>query len=303
MKEIIGIRLIKRLKKNAVPSEKSYDIRDTRLKGFILRVQPSGYMSFYCEYGRGKKYFIGRADTISPEDAREIALQKLADASSGVDPNVVKQTREVFTLKVFLSKEYGPWVLMHRKTGANMLSRLETCFLEVFGSKNLDDINLWIVQKWQTSRLKSGVKASTVNREVAALKAALSKAVEWELIKDHPLSKLKMLKVDAAPKVRYLSPEEAVRLRTSLDLREKLAKERRETANLWRRQRGYSEFPIFKSSMFTDYIKPMVLISINTGVRRGELFQLHWENVDIEKATLTIEGVSSKKWKNSVVSG
>ena len=73
MKGIIGKRLIK----NIVPRDKSYDIRDTRLKGFILRVQPSGYRSFYCEYARGKKYFIGRADTISPDDAREIALQKL----------------------------------------------------------------------------------------------------------------------------------------------------------------------------------------------------------------------------------
>jgi hypothetical protein len=36
--------------------------RDTRLKGLILRVTPAGAKSFYCEYARGKRIWLGRAD-------------------------------------------------------------------------------------------------------------------------------------------------------------------------------------------------------------------------------------------------
>jgi len=31
-----------------------YEIRDSRLNGFLVRAQPSGVKSFYCEYDRGK---------------------------------------------------------------------------------------------------------------------------------------------------------------------------------------------------------------------------------------------------------
>jgi Arm DNA-binding domain len=37
-----------------IPSAK-VDHRDTRLKGLVLRVMPSGTKSYYCEYARGKR--------------------------------------------------------------------------------------------------------------------------------------------------------------------------------------------------------------------------------------------------------
>ena len=36
------------------PRQKPYEVRDPRLKGFLLRVQPTGVMTYYAEYGRGK---------------------------------------------------------------------------------------------------------------------------------------------------------------------------------------------------------------------------------------------------------
>ena len=40
------------IEKLPVPSSK-VDHRDTRLKGLVLRVMPSGAKSWYCEYARG----------------------------------------------------------------------------------------------------------------------------------------------------------------------------------------------------------------------------------------------------------
>ena len=39
----------------------------------------------------------------------------------------------------------------------------------------------------------------------------------------------------------------------------------------------------------------MVTLSLNTGLRRGELFGLTWENVDLKNNTLTVEGATSKR--------
>lgn len=41
----------------------------------------------------------------------------------------------------------------------------------------------------------------------------------------------------------------------------------------------------------------MVLLSINTGIRQGELFSLQWQNINFDTKTLTIEGKLAKSGK------
>lgn len=38
---------------------------------------------------------------------------------------------------------------------------------------------------------------------------------------------------------------------------------------------------MWKPSEFTDHLVPIVLTALNTGMRRGELFGLTWENVNL----------------------
>ncbi|HEX2238074.1 MAG TPA: hypothetical protein VHJ19_06935 [Gammaproteobacteria bacterium] len=80
-------------------------------------------------------------------------------------------------------------------------------------NRPLGELTHWMAEKWRAEQLKSGKSKATINRDMAALKAALSKAVEWELIDSHPLAKLKPIKGDRLTKVRYLSKDEEARLR------------------------------------------------------------------------------------------
>ena len=69
MKAVIGKNLIKSLE----PGNKIYDVRDDRLKGCILPVQPTGSMSWICEYARGKRITLGPGEVFTPAQARDEA--------------------------------------------------------------------------------------------------------------------------------------------------------------------------------------------------------------------------------------
>ena len=84
------------------------------------------------------------------------------------------------------------------------------------------------------------------------------------------------------------------RLRKALIERDDWIKQERETANRWRRERGFPEYPHPLKDAYANYLTPMVLLTINTGMRRGESFSLKWENVNFHTCTLTVEGGLSK---------
>jgi hypothetical protein len=54
----------------AQPGRKPFEIYDTRLSGFVLRVQPTGVRSFYARFGRNRRFALGKADVVDPEEAR-----------------------------------------------------------------------------------------------------------------------------------------------------------------------------------------------------------------------------------------
>jgi integrase len=139
----------------------------------------------------------------------------------------------------------------------------------------------------------NAVKPGTVNRDLVALKACLSKAVHWRFIAEHPLLRgVKLLKEDTSGVARFLSADEEARLRRSLASRDDDRRAARARANEWRRERGYELMPEFGS--YTDYLTPLVLVAMNTGLRRGELLELTWADLDLPRGILTVRGEGAK---------
>ena len=257
---------------------------------------PSSQMSYVCEYGRGKRSTLGKVGVITPDQARDKAKELLGDVVRGIDPAAAKKSAKAHNFGAYIANEYGPWVETHRKDGKATLARLKACFGE-FDNKKLTDITSWIVEKWRSKRLKDGIQPATVNRDLVALKAALSKAVEWKLIEEHPLKDVKPSKVDHGGVVRFLDEPEESRLRNALDEREERIRQERDSANQWRQQRGYELLPDLRTVAFVDYLKPLVILAMNTGLRRGELLNLDWASVDLARANLTVKASSAKTGK------
>jgi integrase len=275
-------------------TEKRYDVRDSELKGFILTVHPTGRRMYYCEYARGKREKLGLVPAVTPEQARGKAEKLLAGLTLGEEtPEEKKRKGNAHDLKSFLDNEYEPWALEHLKRGKMDMDRLRTHFIDELGDKKLHEINPWLIEKWRTKRRKAGKAATTINRDVAGLRAALSKAVEWNLLDEHPLKAVKPLVTDKSGVVRYLTKDEEKRLRKALTARDRRLIEGRASGNEWRQTRGYEALPAI-TGQYGDYLTPLVLLSINTGIRRGEALALTWENVNLKSHQLTVSGATAK---------
>jgi integrase len=282
----------KELLKKITPKPEPFEIRDKELRGFLVRVQPSGSMSYIVQYARGKRITLGSTSVLAPAKARDLARERLAEfVYTGEDPMEAKKLARSHTLESFVSDRYKEWLEANTRHGAETLRKIGA-FYPILGSKKLAEITSWLIEKHRTARLKAGTSASTVNRELDSLRASLSKAVEWKLIKAHPMGDVKRSRVDRTPTVRYLLPDEDKRLRAALDAREAKRRHDRVNFNSWRRERGYKEFPPFGA--FTDHLKPMVIIALNTGMRRGELFNLRWSDIDFGNRLVTVTGRTAK---------
>ena len=120
MKAKINNTLIKKL----LPENKEYEVHDTDLKGFILRVFPSGTMRYVCQYKRGGKINIGTVGIITPAQAREKAVEILNDFNKGIDPKAKKVVNVPKTLQEFIENEFKPWVMAHHKRGNKTIASL-----------------------------------------------------------------------------------------------------------------------------------------------------------------------------------
>jgi integrase len=286
---IIGNNLVKQLR----PRAKPFEVRDTRVKGFLLRVQSSGAMTYYVEYRRGRRIKIGRSDVITPDRAREHARDILATAQFGGDPMEERRLANAHTLRSFVDEVYRPWAVANIRTAAATVKRLQSSFAEL-SEKKLGDLTPWIIEKWRASRIKHGAAPATVNRDLDDLKSSLTKAVAWGLLEANPIAGVKRSRIDAARSPRFLSANEEQRLRRALDDREERIRQKRGSGNAWRSARGYPLLPNSRDAAFADHLKPLVILSLHTGMRRGELFALTWENVDLGAGRVTVPGATAK---------
>lgn len=283
---------------------------DTEIKGFMLQVTPKGTMTFYYRYsinGKKKTFKIGNYPDISATQARSIAKAKAGEVAKGIDIQQVKkeekrqaQIEKKLTLGGFMDNVYRDYLLTELKSGEHVAKNIKRYFGQWY-DKPLLDVNNFLVGNWRKQKLKDGLSPGGVNRPIANLRSLLNYAYRQAgVINRNPLGTFKQLKEDSSKIIRYLSEDEEKRLKQAMIDRDNKTRLERVSANQWRKERDYpllSEVPI---NGFSDHLTPMVLLALNTGMRRGELFNLQWQDIDFKSKTLAIHGSNAKSGKTLI---
>lgn len=147
------------------------------------------------------------------------------------------------------------------KTDITLLKNL----IVFFGDLYLNEITDYHYEQYRNIRLKQKVKnrnrmtsPTTINREGALLRSILNKAVQWDFLNYNPIKKMSMYK--EMPKERILTEQEMNIIVSNAE----------------------------------GHLKQIILIALNTGMRRGEILNLRWNHVNLSERYLTIPAMNTK---------
>ena len=259
---------------------RAFWITDEGCSNLRLFIGASGIKTLYVSFWRNEKkqsHKLGSADVLAVAEARVMARDFLACLARGETPD--KKVKQKLQLGEFIETYYRPWVETNRKSGKETMATLRAAFQFLF-KKPIDELNISELENWRMIRQKEGKKASTINRQVTALNAVLNWGVSQGHFESNPLSRLKRLQErDSNKKTRFLTDDERARLLAAMDEREAQLRAGRENHNEWLSARSKELYPTLDNG-FADYLKPLVLIAMNTGIRKGDLLALKWGDID-----------------------
>ncbi|MCB1611082.1 MAG: site-specific integrase [Xanthomonadales bacterium] len=290
----------------ALPAAKAYRLADRKVPELKVRVQPTGRKLFELRYGprQSKSIILGRHPGMTLEAARASARRTLVEISELGAPKAISARDEaqaratgqtIRTLEEFIEHRLEDHLSVHNKSGTATLARLKSTWSALM-DKPMGEITADEVQLHTTARRKAGVSVATTNRDLVVLKSALSRALEWGLIDSHPLAKVKPSKDQHSGVVRYLGSEDAgeeKRLRDALAKRDAEAIEAR-TRTVAGGRAQHDKLTVIPADGFADHLTPMVIVAMNTGLRRGELTKLIWSDVDLERKLVTVRAGYAK---------
>ena len=130
-------------------------------------------------------------------------------------------------------------------------------------NRKLSDIKPQDVDDYKSLRLKENAAPATVDRELSALRHLINLAERWnKFFGKNPVSIAGLLHPNNQ-KERTLTHEEQKRLLDSTN----------------------------------EYLRPVIIFALNTGMRKSEILTLKWSNVDLKTRIITLEKTNTKSKK------
>ena len=227
--------------------------------GFALaKFTGRAYWIEWYQDGQRKRERIGPNKAAAEQRLREVL-------SARTEGRHIKKSQDFRTTFKELSKWYLALAEVQAKRSFDRDQALVRKLEPFFGDRLLKDITPALVEAYKQKRIgeksyrKQLTKPATVNRELACLQAIFSKAVKNGKADKHPAQWVKHLKTNNI-RDRVLSPDEYERL----------------------------------MSYLPNHLKPIVRLAYFSGMRRGEILGLTWDQVDLREGFIYLKPEDTK---------
>lgn len=297
------MRITKSAVDAAKPAASEYTLWDGELAGFGLRVMPSGRKSYIVKYRVGggraaqqRKVTLGAHGVLTPVQAREKAKDILASARFGDDAGRTLRPggAPVETVADLIDLWKAEAAHIDRRNGkarkpssvAGDIGRIEAHVIPLLGKRQLRDLGRADLEKFR-DQVASGRTAAirktrprgvarvrggkgTAARTIRVLSSVFAFAVERGIMPHNPTAGVRLQ--PAERRERFLSGDELARLGKALARAE-------------------------RAGAHPASIAIIRLLAL-TGARRGEIVNLRWSEVDLERGFLFL--TDSKTGKKAI---
>ncbi|MFC2160140.1 tyrosine-type recombinase/integrase [Acidobacteriota bacterium] len=229
------------------------------------RKTKNGKIRWYLDYrnGDGKRIQRVATNALSAKEAQQSlkdAIHKEHNRACGINPTKTI-SRFIEYADLFLENYSKP----NKKSWECDHYAIEAHLKPFFGHLMMKEITPLLIEKFKAEKLKSGLKKSSTNRLLALLKTMFSIGSKWKIIGDNPVKSVKMFSEKDNLKERILDSEEEKRL----------------------------------LSESADHLRPIILTSLHTGMRKMEVLNLTWDKVDFKERIIHVE--KTKSGRNRIV--
>lgn len=170
-----------------------------------------------------------------------------------------KLEKENITFNKFFEENYLPWASGNRKDNTIRMEKIlhKKWIYPILGTIPLSQIAPVQIEKIKKTMTDQGRSSKTVHHVLSLIRQVYNHAKRQGIFSgDHPVSKVKMPRVDNA-KLRYLVPEEIDRLLAAL-----------------------------RAKSF--HVHDQAVLSVHCGLRFAETAGLRWEDINYETGTISI---------------